>query len=77
MSTGRTVTWNRPLFLALKKAQEEAAAAAKSSFMLDIGKGEEVQFDTRYAKYLIEHLSPAFAAPDQPRRPYNEGEEGQ
>lgn len=77
MSTGQTITWNRDLFLSLKKAQEEAAAAAKRDFMLDLGKGQEVQLDTRYAKYLIEHLSSVFAIPDQPRRPYNEGEEGQ
>lgn len=77
MSTGRTIAWNRDLFLLLKKAQEEAAAAAKRDFMLDLGKGQEVQLDTRYAKYLIEFLAGDFAQPDQPRRPYNEGEEGQ
>lgn len=77
MSTGKTVTWTRTLYLALIKAHEEAAAARQAAFTLDLGKGDEVQFDAGYAKHVIEYLAPHFAAPDQPRRPYNEGEEGQ
>lgn len=77
MSTGRTITWTRPLYLALIKAHEEAAVARQTAFTLDLGKGVEVQFDTSYAKHMIDYIAPHFTVPDQPRRPYNEGEEGQ
>lgn len=78
MSTGRTITWTREKYLLLVKQYEAAAAARKASFTLELPRGENIELDTGYARYLLEYLGPDFAAaPDQPRRPYNEGEEGQ
>lgn len=78
MSTGKTIIWTREKYLLLGKQYEAAAAARKTSFKLELPRGEEIELDTGYARYLLEYLGPDFAAaPDQSRRPYNEGEEGQ
>jgi hypothetical protein len=72
----RTINWTPEKLKALVKARDEATG---SSFKVKLpGEAEEAEFDVGYARHLIQYLGEEFAKnPDQPRRPYNEGEEGQ
>lgn len=79
MSRGRTISFNRPKRDALRLAYERAVNGRKESFNVDLPgeKDNPFEFNVGYAKYLLEFLDEQFAQPDQPRQPYNEGEDGQ
>ncbi len=73
---GRTINWNPAKLKALVEARD---AATGPSFKVKLpGETSEAEFDVGYARHLIQYLGDEFAKnPPQPRRPYNEGEEGQ
>lgn len=72
----RTINWTPEKLKALVVARD---AATGPSFKVKLpGEVLEAEFDVGYARHLIQYLGDEFAKhPNQPRRPYNEGEEGQ
>lgn len=78
MSAFKAITWTRERVAELRAAYDRAYADFQTSFKVKItGQGEH-EFDTRYAKYLLEYLDGEFKTnPDQPREPYHEGKEGE
>jgi hypothetical protein len=82
----KTIAWNKDKLAALKAAYAEAVLARKDQFDFNEVEGtgffakkiDTHPFVTRFAHYLIEYLEKEFARnADQPKRPNNEGEEGQ
>lgn len=63
----------------LKEAYAKAVKAGQESFKVSFpGAKGEAELHTDYAKHMIAFVEAEFAKhPDQPRRPNNEGEEGQ
>ncbi len=78
MSAFKAITWTRERVKQLRTAYDRAYADFQKSFKVEITDQGTHEFDLGYAKYLLEYLEPLFKDnPDQPRRPYNEGVEGQ
>lgn len=84
--SGTVINWTRAKAESLREAYEEALAARQTEFTwteMD-GNGfmarkiKDHPMVTTYVKYLLEYLEGEFAKmPDQPKRDYREGEEGQ
>jgi len=76
----KSITWNPDKLKVLRDGYDRARRAAKlntDSFTIEID-GKPHSFTVGYAQHLVEYLEDEFARnPDQPRRPNNEGEEGQ
>lgn len=79
------ISWDRAKTESLRAALNTALIAGKREFtwteMSGTGffakKVADHQIDTGYAKHMLTFLDTQFKTPDEPKRPYNEGEEGQ
>lgn len=71
-----TISWDTAKLAKLKAAISEAKSTGKTVFEIELKPEGKVELLVRYAEYLVEYLDGQFAAnPNQPARPYNEGEE--
>lgn len=84
--SGTVINWTRAKAESLREAYDEAVAARETQFTWTEMNGNgfmarkiaDHPMHTAYAKYLLEYLEGEFAKmPDQPKREYREGEEGQ
>ena len=75
----RMIQWDREGLKLLQAGIAEARRMGKDRFALELpSERKPVELLVSYAVYLVEYLEGEFARhPDQPRQPYNEGEEGQ
>ncbi len=80
------INWTRLKAESLREAYDEARERGDEEFTWTEMNGNGFMAQkiadhpmlVSYAKYLLEYLEGEFAKqPDQPKRPYNEGEEGQ
>lgn len=71
----RTVSWDRDKFHKLQDAHKHARSEGRDTFKITVDPEGELEFDTRYAGYLLEYLAEQFRLPPRPARPQNQGDE--
>jgi hypothetical protein len=84
--SGTVINWTREKAQSLQEAYNDAVARRDTEFTWTEMNGNgfmarkiaDHPMHTAYAKHLLDYLAEQFLkTPDQPKRPYNEGEEGQ